>query len=135
MLKITNAIVPETAQEKLVLEFFSGMGPDLETFRRTYREVLADDVVWETVGRPPRIGLSACLDYLDALRAGTGMEYCDVELISMASRGDTVFTERIDAMKRADETLFMDFRIVGVTELRGDRIVRYTDYCDLSALA
>lgn len=132
---LTAEIQPQTRQEATILKFFDGMGPDLETFRRTYRDMLADDVVWETVGRPPREGLPACLDYLDALKAGTGMEYCDVRVISMASAGDTVFTERVDAMKRADGSLFMDFRIVGVTVLRGDRIVRYTDYCDLSALA
>lgn len=132
---LTAEIRPQTEQEARVLEFFDGMGPDIDTFRKTYRNMLADDVVWETVGRPPRVGLPACLDYLDALKAGTGMEYCDVEVISMASAGDTVFTERVDAMKRGDGSLFMDFRIVGVTVLRGDRIVRYTDYCDLSALA
>lgn len=132
---LTAEIRPQTEQEATVLKFFGGMGPDIETFRHTYREMLADDVVWETVGRPPRVGLPACLDYLDALKAGTGMEYCDVDLISIASAGDVVFTERVDAMKRADGSLFMEFRIVGVTVLCGDRIVRYTDYCDLSALA
>lgn len=132
---LNSTISPATDQEAVVLRFFDGMGPDIETFRQTYRDILADDVVWETVGRPPRVGLPACLDYLDTLKAGTGMEYCDVDLISIASSGDTVFTERVDAMKRADGSLFMDFRIVGVTVLRDDRIVRYTDYCDLSALS
>lgn len=135
MLSSSTQVTASNDREAQTLAFFDGMGPDLATFRQTYSDMLAPDVVWETVGRPPRVGLPACLDYLDTLHAGTGMEYCDVELISMASTRDLVFTERIDAMKRADGSLFMDFRIVGITEFRGAKIVRYTDYCDLSALS
>ena len=135
MLAGANRIAARTPQEARILAFFDGMGPDLEGFRRTYHEMLADDVVWETVGLPPRVGLAAASDYLDVLRARTGMSYCDVELITLASDGDTVMTERIDTMKRSDGSTIVAFRIVGVTVLRGDHIVRYTDYCDLSGVA
>lgn len=134
MITIDSAVAATTPQEALVVDFFDGMGPDLDAFRETYRRLLAEDVVWETVGRPPRIGRPACLEYLETLRDRTGMEYCDVELLTMVSSGDTVITERVDTMKRADGTTVIAFRIVGVTVLDAGRIVRYTDYCDLSPM-
>lgn len=135
MLVKDSQIEATTPQEARILTFFDGMGPDLDGFQNTYLEMMADDVVWETVGLPPRVGLAAASDYLDSLHARTGMTYCDVELTALASSGDTVMTERIDTMKRSDGSTIFAFRIVGVTVLRGDRIVRYTDYCDLSVMA
>ncbi|XVQ15850.1 limonene-1,2-epoxide hydrolase family protein [Spirillospora sp. CA-255316] len=91
-------------------------------------------VVWESVGRPPRTGKQACLDYLDTLHDTTGMEYCGITVHAIASRGGTVFTEREDRMYRADGSLFMAFRIAGVVVVEHDLITRYTDYFDLSPL-
>lgn len=99
-----------------------------------HRKRLAENAVWETVGRPPCVGKRACLDYLDALHERTGMEYCEITLHAIASRGDTVLTEREDAMYRADGSLFMSFRIAGAVVVQNGLIVRYTDYCDLSPL-
>jgi limonene-1,2-epoxide hydrolase len=120
--------------EKFVRDFFEAMGPTLEDFKDNYRERMADDVVWETVGLPAHRGKDACLAYLDELHARTGMTYCAIEVLNIASVGDVVLTERVDTMYRADGTEIMEFRLMGAIELRDSLIVRYTDYLDTAPI-
>ncbi|MGA4790856.1 limonene-1,2-epoxide hydrolase family protein [Nocardia sp. AB354] len=117
-------------KEQLVLDFFAAMGPDLETFKKTYRTYLADDVEWESVGFDHHPNLEDSLRYLDTLAEQTGMAYCDINVINIASAGDLVFTERVDTMRKADNSKIMDFRVAGVLEVRDGKIHRYTDYLD-----
>jgi limonene-1,2-epoxide hydrolase len=116
--------------EQLVLDFFAAMGPDLETFKQTYRKYLAENVEWESVGFDHHSDLQDALTYLDTLAEQTGMAYCDINVINIGSAGDLVFTERVDTMRTADGSKIMDFRVAGVLEVRGDKIYRYTDYLD-----
>jgi limonene-1,2-epoxide hydrolase len=120
--------------EKFVLDFFAAMGPTLQDFKRNYRERMADDVVWETVGLPVHRGRKACLAYLDDLHARTGMTYCTIDVLNIASVGDVVLTERVDSMYRADGTKIMEFRLMGAIELRDGVIARYTDYLDTASI-
>jgi limonene-1,2-epoxide hydrolase len=134
MLLKSSSIQASTDQEALALEFFDGMGPDLTGFANTFRRMMAESAVWETVGKPPRLGREACLAYLDVLNQGAGMQYCEIVLHNIASNGELVFTERNDRMMRADGSLIFDVPIVGVVELKDAKIIRYTDYCDLSGI-
>lgn len=120
--------------ENFVLAFFAAMGPTLEDFKENYRERMAEDVVWESVGLPAHHGKGACLAYLDDLYARTGMTYCTVEVLNIASVDDVVLTERVDTMYRADGTEIMEFRLMGAIEVRGGLIVRYTDYLDTAPI-
>ena len=125
----------DTDNEEFVRDFFAAMGPTLEDFKRDYRDRMAEDVVWETVGLPVHRGRDACLAYLDDLHARTGMTHCTVEVLNIASVGDVVLTERVDSMYRADGTKIMEFRLMGALELRDGLIVRYTDYLDTAPIA
>ena len=120
--------------EQFARDFFAAMGPTLEDFKRNYRERMAEDVVWETVGLPAHHGRDACLAYLDDLHARTGMNYCTIEVLNIASVGDVVLTERVDTMYRADGTKIMEFRLMGAIELHDGLIVRYTDYLDTASI-
>jgi limonene-1,2-epoxide hydrolase len=120
--------------DQFVRDFFAAMGPTLEDFKRNYRERMAEDVVWETVGLPAHHGRNACLAYVDDLHARTGMTYCTIEVLNIASVGDVVLTERLDSMYRADGTKIMEFRLMGAIELRDGLIVRYTDYLDTAPI-
>jgi limonene-1,2-epoxide hydrolase len=124
-----------TTNEQLVRDFFAAMGPTLDDFKRNYRERMAADVVWESVGLPAHHGKQACIDYLDRLNAVTGMEYCVIDVLHIACIGDVVLTERIDTMNRADGTEIMSFRLMGAIELHDGLIVRYTDYFDTAPIA
>jgi len=121
--------------EQFARDFFAAMGPTLDDFKRNYRERMAEDVVWETVGLPAHRGRDACLAYLDNLHARTGMTYCTIEILNLASVDHVVLTERVDSMYRADGTKIMEFRLMGALELLNGLIVRYTDYLDTAPLA
>ncbi|MBC2640230.1 MULTISPECIES: limonene-1,2-epoxide hydrolase family protein [unclassified Rhodococcus (in: high G+C Gram-positive bacteria)] len=123
-------VSPSNDKEQFVLDFFTGMGPDLESFKKTYRESLAEDVEWESVGFDHHPNLEDSLKYLDTLAEQTGMAYCDINVINIGSAGDLVFTERVDTMYRSDGSKIMDFRVAGVLEVRDGKIHRYTDYLD-----
>lgn len=116
--------------EKLVLRLFEGMGPTIEDFKKTYRELLTDDVEWESVGGTPHLGLENAVHHLDELKTETGLEYCEIDVINIASTDSTVLTERIDKMFRADGSLIHPFRIMGIFVIRDGKIARYTDYYD-----
>lgn len=119
-----------STNESLVRAFLRGMGPDLATFKETFRQYLSPDVVWESVGFDRHESLEDSLSYLDTLEALTGLAYCEINVIHLATTGDVVLTERVDKMFRADGSLILDFRIAGAIEVRDGKIVRYTDYLD-----
>lgn len=116
--------------EQLVREFFSAMGPTLADFEANYRARMASDVVRESVGLSAHEGIEECIAYLDDLQARTGMEYCTIEILNIASTGAIVPTERLDTMHRADGSAITTFRLMGAIEIRDGKIIRYTDYLD-----
>lgn len=116
--------------EAIARAFFAGMGPTLEHFKQTFRQRMAADVIWESVGLPPHHGLDACLDYLDVLHERTGMVACTIEIRTLAVQADTVMTERVDTMLRADGSIIATFRLMGALTFREGLVVRYTDYLD-----
>ena len=121
-------------QEQLVRDFFAAMGPTLEDFKDNFRRRLDENVTWESVGLPAHRGRQACIDYLDTLNATTGMHYCTIKILHIASAGDVVLSERIDTMHDVDDVEIRAFRIMGAIEVRDGRIVRYTDYFDTASL-
>ena len=122
-----------TPNQQLVTDFFAAMGPTLEEFKDNYRDRLTEDALWESVGHPPRRGRAACIEYLDELNVRTGMEWCTVDVLHLSSTAETVLTERVDTMRRADGTPITSFRIMGAIEIRDGKIARYTDYFDTAA--
>jgi limonene-1,2-epoxide hydrolase len=118
------------ANDQLVREFFAAMGPTLADFKTNYCQRMADDIVWETVGLPAHHGIEECVTYLEDLHARTGMEYCTIEILNLASTANVVLSERLDTMHRADGSPIITFRLMGAIELRDGKIIRYTDYLD-----
>jgi len=123
-------IVPANAVEQVVFDFLTQMGPTLEDVKRDYRERLTEDVIWDNVGFPVINGLEASITHLDMLKEVTGMEYCTIEIYNLASTGNVVLTERLDTMYREDDSVIIDYRIMGALEVRDGKICRYTDYFD-----
>ena len=108
------------------------MGPTLDGFKKTFAEMLTDDVVWESVGGEPHVGRDVCIAHLDELHSAIGMEYCTIDILNIASVGNVVLTERLDRMHTADGSIACGFvfRIMGTFEVRDGKIARYTDYYD-----
>jgi limonene-1,2-epoxide hydrolase len=123
-------IVPANSVEQVVFDFLTQMGPTLDDVKRDYREHLTEDVIWDNVGFPVIKGLDASIAHLNTLNEVTGMEYCTIEIYNLASTGNVVLTERLDTMYREDDSVIIDYRIMGALEVRDGKICRYTDYFD-----
>ena len=61
-------VTPQNETEQVVFDFLTQMGPTLADFKRSYRERMTDDVVWDNVGFPVIKGLDACIAHLDVLK-------------------------------------------------------------------
>jgi len=120
--------------EQLVRDLFAAMGPTLEGFKDNFRRRLDENVTWESVGLPAHHGRQACIDYLDTLKATTGMEYCTIKILHIAVVGNVVLSERVDTMYDAAGTEIREFRLMGAIEISDGHIVRYTDYFDTAPL-
>ncbi len=127
-------VTASSPQEQLVLDLFDGMGPDIESFKVHLPHLLTGDVVWEIVGWDNPQGINDCLAYVDTAHRDRHDEVQD-QRDHLASAGDVVLTERVDEMLREDGSLVMSFRVMGALEVRGDKIVRYTDYLDTMGTA
>jgi limonene-1,2-epoxide hydrolase len=68
------------------------------------------------------------MDFLTRLHGTLEMEYCTAELLSLASRGDLVLTERVDRVHLADGSVALEIPIMGAFRVRDGRIARYADY-------
>ena len=60
------------------------------------------------------------------------MTHFSAELIHMASRGDVVFTERVDHHWSEDGRDLMTPHICGIAELREGRISAFRDFYDVA---
>lgn len=128
-MNIHDGADPQTEAEKVVVGFLDAWGPGAwPHMLKCYDEWMTDDVSWENTGSPPTKGKAAAMEFLTKLHSTLEMEYCTAELLSLASRGNVVLTERIDRVHLADDTVAIEIPIMGTFEVRDGKIARYADY-------
>lgn len=131
MIDLNDASTP---QERLALEIFKAM--DDGRIAEAIPELTTQDFVWSNSGLPDLNGQQKVLDLLTSggfaneIPILAEMTHFTADLIHIASRGDTVFTERVDHHWAADGRDLMTPHICGVVEVRGDRIARLHDFYD-----
>lgn len=103
---------------------------DWETsFVEAFDRWLDPDCLWQNSGFPDARGKAAIQEILDAYLAVSDKPYGRVEMISIATSGNKVLTERIDHLW-GDHDNHHSIRIMGCLEVEGGRITRYADYTD-----
>lgn len=128
-MKIHLGAEPETEAEKVVVGFLDAWGPGTwPHMRDCYDNWMTDDISWENTGSPATHGKSAAIEFLTTLHSTLDMEYCTAELLTIASRGDVVLTERIDRIHLSDGTVAIEIPIMGSFVVRDGKIARYADY-------
>ncbi|MEO5319978.1 limonene-1,2-epoxide hydrolase family protein [Arthrobacter sp. CC3] len=116
-----------TDEERLVLEFFEHWEErDIEAIVGYF----AADGSYIDMPLPPRRGTDAIRAYLTEI---FGAFTVKIETLAMASRGETVFTERIDYLIR-DGHPTVDLPVTGVMEIRDGKIAAWRDYLDLKTV-
>lgn len=115
--------MPSSA-EKIVTEFLAAWP------RKNVDELMryfADDAVYHNIPVPPVEGADAIRKTFEGF---VGAFSIVLEVVNIASKGDLVFTERIDRFEM-DGRRF-DLPVNGVFELRGGKIISFRDYFDLA---
>jgi limonene-1,2-epoxide hydrolase len=120
--------MPDATQ--VVVEFCNLMVKrDAEALRR----FLAEDVVYQNVGKPPFVGVAAIVDNLASQFASFPDSY-EYRMVNIASSGDVVLTERLD-MIRNPQGVLHGVPVMGAFEVRDGKISRWTDYWDSALVA
>ncbi|MFW2829983.1 nuclear transport factor 2 family protein [Sphingomonas sp. ID0503] len=117
---------PRTEDEKVVLEF-------LDLWERGDVDALlghfTDDASYIDMPLPPRRGLAEIRAYMEGIFSAFGVR---IETLCIASRGPTIFTERVDYLtSAADPNVSVPLPVTGVMEMREGKIAQWRDYLDL----
>jgi len=122
--------------ERRVLQLMRAM--ETGDLPATLRAICTEDFCWTNSGLADIQGLAE----LEAHMAKGGfasqiavireMTHFSAELIHMASRGDVVFTERVDHHWSEDGRDLMTPHICGIAELREGRISAFRDFYDVA---
>ena len=112
---VDNARTVETA-------LYALQDQDFETVDSAF----ADEIVWQNVGFPTMRGRQRIVN---PLRRGQGRVGFEVKIHRIAADGNTVLTERTDALVIGP--LRLQFWVCGVFEVHGGRITLWRDYFDM----
>jgi limonene-1,2-epoxide hydrolase len=127
----------EQSNVSRMLWLFDRWNTDFPTMCAAFREVFADDCVWENAGMPAVRGYDEAFEkiLLPSHASPFCMDAIRVDTLNIMAAGNTVFHERLDHMLRADGSVIISIAIAGVTEFdAAGRIRHWRDYCDPAPL-
>ena len=115
---------------KQATEFFARWGVSHEEMLAAFREEFGPGTVWDQRPIPRMTGPDRAVQFLKLCRAALGLVTIDVEILKLAVDGDTVLTERIDTLRRADGSIISAAPLVGVLTYRDGQLVYWREYFD-----
>lgn len=102
---------------------------------KSLRDYFTPETVYENVGLSTTTGIDQALAVFAGFTASLGMQTMWVENLHVAASGDTVLTERIDHVRDGAGKTLMSIRVMGVFEVKDDKIVAWRDYFDTAGFA
>jgi limonene-1,2-epoxide hydrolase len=112
--------------ETLVLDFMEALATnDADTLV----EYFDQDAMYQNMPLPPAYGREAVKATLVGLF--TVLRIDKIDTFHIASRGDMVFTERVDLLTALPTSKSFELPVLGVLQLRDGKIVAWRDYFDL----
>ncbi|WP_417620310.1 limonene-1,2-epoxide hydrolase family protein [Parasphingorhabdus sp.] len=116
-------------------QFLEQLGKSKEAMHAAIRTYLTPDTVWENVGLAKTAGIEEALGLLAQFEQTMGVDRIRIDTLAIAASGDTVLTERIDYLVGADGTEHIALRVMGVLEIKNEKITAWRDYFDTAALS
>lgn len=130
---MTDAKLTELGPNPTPLEVVNAFLKDWEVgFVPAFDRWLHPDCLWTNAGQPDCHGKAAIDALLNQYLEVSNMPYGRVDMISCATTGNKVLTERIDNLygEGGEGPDAHALPIMGVFEVNGGLITRYSDYCD-----
>ena len=115
--------------EQIVRDFLSEMGTR-EGLISAIEKHCADSCKWENTGLPTAENKAAMLATMQGFIDGFQLDRMVVEFVAIAANGNTVLTERIDHLERADGSKIIALPVSGTLEVKDGKLVRWSDYFD-----
>ena len=112
------------------IEFFDCWSAGPDGFISSFREHLAESVVWDQRPIACTHGLEQALRLAGLSRRAIGLHSIDVQMLSLACDGQIVHTERRDHLRLADGRLIASVAVAGVLRFQGDRVTHWREYLD-----
>jgi len=113
--------------ERIVRDMLAAFGRrDLEAIMAAF----AADAVYHNVPVAPIRGIAGIRTIFTAFL--DAMEWLDLEVVHLATRGPMVLTERVDHFLMRNGAKF-DLPVAGIFEVQGGKIVAFRDYFDLAS--
>jgi limonene-1,2-epoxide hydrolase len=97
------------------------------------RSFLAEDAIYQNVGKPTFVGVAAIVENLASQFAAFPDSY-EYRMVNVAARHDVVLTERLDMIRNAEGVLH-GVPVMGAFAVRNGKISRWTDYWDSALVA
>ncbi len=125
---MTNA-----ANEKLVMDFFEAMGPNIQDVVDAYKKYMHPNAVWKNSGFPDIVGIDAIVYLLEEQKRKFDFERVRVlDHRLLTSAGEHVFFERRDSIVNGSDEVIYAFDILGRFTIKDGKIIAWHDYMDTS---
>lgn len=115
--------------EKLVRDFLGAMATR-EGLISSIQEYCAPECSWANTGLPTAENRDAMVATMQSFIDGFQLDRMVVDFVAIAANGNTVLTERIDHLEKADGSKIASLPVSGTLEVRDGKIVRWSDYFD-----
>jgi limonene-1,2-epoxide hydrolase len=86
------------------------------------------DGIYHNIPVDPMVGHDEIAAMIDGFTAG--LKVVEFKILTIASNGSTVFTERVDIFEKEDGGI-VSLPVLGVFEFKGDKIAKWREYFDL----
>lgn len=113
---------------QIVTAFLDAWAGSKASLQQAFEDYLADDVDYENVDLTHTRTREDAKQLIDNFMEG--LDHITIDMPAIAEIGNKVLTERVDYLRRADGSLLVAIRVMGIFELEGERIVRWRDYFD-----
>lgn len=115
------------------IQFFSRWGVSYSELCASFRDVFSAACVWDQRPIAKTEGPDAAIRFMEKAHKAMGLATIDVAVLSLASVGDKVHTERVDTLRRADGSVIVAAPVAGVLTFEGDRLVHWREYFDAAS--
>ncbi|GLK79052.1 limonene-1,2-epoxide hydrolase [Methylopila turkensis] len=102
--------------------------------RPAVRRWFTPSTKWVNEGVGVTTGIDEAIGFIDGGETSMGMATVHIDMLAIAADGNRVLTERLDRFERADGSEIGRFKVMGIFELEGDKIVAWRDYFDVKAI-
>lgn len=113
---------------QIVTAFLDAWAGGKASLQQAFEDYLAEDVDYENVDLTHTRTRDEAKQLIDNFMEG--LDHITLDIPAIAEVENKVLTERVDYLRRADGSLLIAIRVMGIFEVEGGRIVRWRDYFD-----